>query len=46
MITAATVLLICALICWALAAFNVPIPAPVSVGWLGVFLWGIAQLVR
>lgn len=41
------ILLIVALILWFLAA--IPLPAgwsnPVSLGWLGMFFWGLSQLV-
>ncbi len=42
--TAFTILLIVALICWFIAA--VPIPTgPVQVGWLGMFFAGLAFLI-
>lgn len=38
------VLMIAAVICLFLAAFNVPVARP-SLGWLGMALWGSALLV-
>lgn len=46
--SAVTILLIIALICWFLAAISTFLPAnnPVQLGWLGLFFWGLSQLIR
>ena len=44
--TAALVLLIVALICWFIASIPLPFASPVKLGWLGMFFWGLSQLVR
>jgi len=38
-------LLILAVICWFMAALPVPVPK-ISIGWLGMFLYGLSMLVR
>lgn len=40
-----TVLLVIAVVLWFLAAINWP-PAPISLGWLGMFFWGLTMLFR
>lgn len=44
--TAVTILFVVALICWFLAAVPLPWANPVQLGWLGMFFWGLSQLVR
>lgn len=39
------VLLILAVVLWFLAAINWP-PAPISLGWLGMFFYGLSLLFR
>ena len=38
------ILLVLALICWFLAAIS--IPSRVSLGWLGMFIYGLSLLLR
>ena len=44
--TATLILLIIALVCWFFAAVPLPWQAPLQLGWLGLFFWGLSQLVR
>jgi hypothetical protein len=43
--TAITILLLIAIICWFIAATGIP-TGPVSVGWLGLFFYGLSLLIR
>jgi hypothetical protein len=45
--SAGAILLLIAIICWFVAAINHPTltAAPVAVGWLGLFFYGISLLV-
>ena len=40
-----SILLIIAIICWFLAAINVP-SGPVSLGWMGVFIYGLSMILK
>lgn len=44
--SAVLILLIIALVCWFLAAIPLPWANPVQLGWLGMFFWGLSQLIR
>ena len=44
--SAVLILLIIAIICWALAALPMPFASPVQLGWLGMVFWGISQIIR
>jgi hypothetical protein len=44
--SAVTILLIIALILWFVAAIPLPFNSPVQLGWLGLFFWGLSQLIR
>ena len=44
--SATLILLICALVCWFFAAVPIPWTSPVQLGWLGMFFWGLSQLIR
>jgi hypothetical protein len=41
-----SILLIIALICWFLAAVPLPFASPIQLGWLGMFFWGLSQIIR
>lgn len=45
MLTAAIVLLVVAVILFLLGAINWPNPSPISIGWLGLFFFGLYHLV-
>ena len=44
--SAVTILLVIALILWFMAAIPLPWANPVQLGWLGMFFWGLSQLIR
>ncbi len=46
MLSAHLILIIASLLCLLLAAFNRPSSPPVSLGWLGMFLWLLSTVVR
>ena len=43
--SAALILIIIACICWFLAAVPIPWRSPVSLGWLGLFFYGLAAVI-
>ena len=45
MTTFALILMVFAFVCLALAAFNVPNPPRVALGWLGLAFWSLAIIL-
>lgn len=40
------ILIILAVICWFLATISFPKTSPVSLGWLGMFFFGLSLLIK
>lgn len=40
------VMIVCAMICWVLAALGKPVPAPYGIGWLGMVFFGLSLLIK
>jgi hypothetical protein len=40
------ILLIIAIVCWFLAAVPLPVASPIQLGWLGLFFYGLSQVIR
>lgn len=44
--SAVLILMVIAVICWFLAAIPFPQVQPLSLGWLGLFFWGLSQVIQ